>query len=106
MIGMPMPPAPPTDDHPVQARCVRLTAKADNVEAVAPVVETHVLSRGANDLLIAVRAAAVNPSDAKAATGLMPYALFLRTPGRDFAGVVIDGPAVAGSSRDRVILRP
>src|SRR6202008_2776130 len=29
----------------------------------------------------------------KAATGLMAYAVFPRTPGRDYAGVVIDGPA-------------
>src|SRR6476659_2261052 len=50
-------------------------------------------SRPANEVLIEVRAAAVNPSDVKAATGLMPYAVFARTPGRDYAGVVIDGPA-------------
>jgi hypothetical protein len=36
--------------------------------------------------------AAVNPSDVKAATGLMAYAVFPRTPGRDYAGIVIDGP--------------
>jgi len=50
------------------------------------------LSRAANELLIEIRAAAVNPSDVKAATGLMPYAVFPRTPGGDYAGVVIDGP--------------
>ncbi len=69
------------------------------------------LSRGENDLLIEVRAAAVNPSDVKAATGLMPYAVFPRTPGRDYAGVVIDGPTgwigreVFGSSGDLGIRR-
>ena len=62
-------------------------------------------------LLIEVKAAAVNPSDVKAATGLMPYAVFPRTPGRDYAGVVIDGPAgwigreVFGSSGDLGIRR-
>src|SRR5207253_3126048 len=76
-----------------------------------PVIETHALSRGENDLLIEVKAAAVNPSDVKAATGLMPYAVFPRTPGRDYAGVVVDGPSawigreVFGSSGDLGIRR-
>ena len=60
----------------VQARCVRLPAKAADAASISPVVETHVLSRGENDLLIELKAAAVNPSDVKAATGLMPYAVF------------------------------
>ncbi|MET4475801.1 zinc-binding alcohol dehydrogenase family protein [Bradyrhizobium sp. F1.13.3] len=77
----------------VDARCVRLNVKAENAAAIAPVVERQTLARGPSDLLIEVRAAAVNPSDVKAATGLMPYAVFPRTPGRDYAGVVIDGPA-------------
>ena len=76
-----------------------------------PCVERRPLSRGANELLIEVKAAAVNPSDVKAATGLMPYAVFPRTPGRDYAGFVIDGPAdwigreVFGSSGDLGIRR-
>ncbi|NLS75024.1 oxidoreductase [Bradyrhizobium brasilense] len=106
-----MPPAPQANRHPVDARCVRLLTKAENAAAVAPAVETLALSRAADDLLIEVRAAAVNPSDVKAATGLMPYAIFPRTSGRDYAGVVIDGPAefigreVFGSSGDLGIRR-
>ncbi|MGY2844649.1 MULTISPECIES: quinone oxidoreductase family protein [unclassified Bradyrhizobium] len=109
--GTLMPPAPQANRHPVDARCVRLLTKAENAAAVAPAVETLALSRAADDLLIEVRAAAVNPSDVKAATGLMPYAIFPRTPGRDYAGVVIDGPAefigreVFGSSGDLGIRR-
>src|SRR3954453_10432458 len=101
----------PADSKALEARCVRLGAKAENAAAVAPVVETHPLTRGPNDVLIDVRAAAVNPSDVKAATGLMPYAIFPRTPGRDYAGVVIDDPAgtigreVFGSSGDLGIRR-
>jgi len=76
----------------VQARCVRLPAKAADAASISPVIETHALSRGENELLIEVKAAAVNPSDVKAATGLMPYAVFPRTSGRDYAGVVIEGP--------------
>jgi NADPH:quinone reductase len=95
----------------VEARCVRLNAKAQDAASLAPAVERRTLSRAASEVLIAVRAAAVNPSDVKAATGLMPYAVFPRTPGRDYAGVVIDGPAgtvgreVFGSSGDLGIRR-
>ena len=101
----------PAEPKTVEARCVRLNAKAENAAAVAPVVERHTLTRGPNDVLIEVKAAAVNPSDVKAATGLMPYAVFPRTPGRDYAGVVIEGPAgtvgreVFGSSGDLGIRR-
>lgn len=101
----------PADAKSIEARCVRLNATAENAAALAPVVEPHTLTCGANELLIEVRAAAVNPSDVKAATGLMSYAVFPRTPGRDYAGVVIDGPAgaiggeVFGSSGDLGIRR-
>jgi NADPH:quinone reductase-like Zn-dependent oxidoreductase len=102
------PEAPPIS---VEARCVRLLVKADDAASLAPVVERHGLSRNSNQVLIEVKAAAVNPSDVKAATGLMPYAVFPRTPGRDYAGVVIDGPEgwagreVFGSSGDLGIRR-
>jgi NADPH2:quinone reductase len=104
-------PAPKPASHSVEARCVRLPAKVADVAALAPVVDQQTLSRAANELLIEVKAAAVNPSDVKAATGLMPYAVFPRTPGRDYAGIVIDGPTgwigreVFGSSGDLGIRR-
>jgi NADPH2:quinone reductase len=105
--------AAPKKDGPVlvEARCVRLLGKADDPASLAPTVERRKLSRAANELLIEVKAAAVNPSDVKAATGLMAYAVFPRTPGRDYAGTVIDGPAgwigreVFGSSGDLGIRR-
>jgi NADPH:quinone reductase len=90
----------------VEARCVRLAEKAADIAAIAPRVERRTLSRAANQALIEIKAAAVNPSDVKAATGLMPYAVFPRTPGRDYAGIVVDGPPgaigkdVFGSSGD------
>ncbi|MBV9456210.1 MAG: zinc-binding alcohol dehydrogenase family protein [Bradyrhizobium sp.] len=101
------PPKPVT----VEARCVRLNTKAENAASIAPAVEKHALSRAASEVLIEVKAAAVNPSDVKAATGLMPYAVFPRTSGRDYAGVVIDGPPgavggeVFGSSGDLGVRR-
>jgi NADPH:quinone reductase len=106
-----MKPASKPDNFAIEARCVRLDAKAENAAAIAPAVERRTLSRAANEVLIEVRAAAVNPSDVKAATGLMPYAVFPRTSGRDYAGVVIDGPSgtvgreVFGSSGDLGIRR-
>ena len=42
------------DSRAVDARCVRLLTKVENAAAVAPVVETHALSRGDNDVLIEV----------------------------------------------------
>jgi NADPH2:quinone reductase len=101
----------PSKPVAVEARCVRLNANAENAASLAPAVERRALSRAANEVLIEVRAAAVNPSDVKAATGLMPYAVFPRTSGRDYAGVVIDGPPgtvgreVLGSSGDLGIRR-
>ena len=90
---------------------MRLNAKASDVASLAPVLQRRTLSRADHEVLIEVRAAAVNPSDVKAATGLMSYAVFPRTPGRDYAGVVIDGPPdtigreVFGSSGDLGIRR-
>ena len=90
---------------------MRFTAKADDPASLAPVVEQRALSRAGNQLLVEVKAAAVNPSDVKAAIGSMPYAVFPRTPGRDYAGFVIDGPAdwigreVYGSSGELGIRR-
>ena len=95
----------------VEARCVRLLAKADDPASLALTIERRPLSRAANEVLIEVKGAAVNPSDVKAASGSMAYAVFPRTPGRDYAGIVIDGPAdaigreVFGSSGDLGIRR-
>src|SRR5882757_1320310 len=113
-IGTTMPSASKKHHSPpvmVEARCVRLLTKADDLASLAPAIERRAVSRAANEVLIEIAAAAVNPSDVKAATGLMAYAVFPRTPGRDYAGVVIDGPSgwigrgVFGSSGDLGIRR-
>jgi len=44
------------------------------------------------ECLVQVVSAAVNPSDVKAVLGFMPHAVWPRTPGRDYAGVVVEGP--------------
>jgi NADPH:quinone reductase-like Zn-dependent oxidoreductase len=48
--------------------------------------------RATDEVLIELRAAAVNRSDVAAALGRMPQAVWPRTPGRDWSGVVIEGP--------------
>lgn len=46
----------------------------------------------ANEVLVEVRAAGLNPSDVKNVLGRFPYTTLPRVPGRDFAGVVVEGP--------------
>jgi NADPH:quinone reductase len=95
----------------VEATCLRLNAKAADAASITPAIERRSLSRRQGEVVVAIEAAGVNPSDVKAATGLMPYAVFPRTPGRDFSGVVVDGPrewmgkAVFGTSGDLGIRR-
>ncbi|VIO78057.1 Phthiocerol/phenolphthiocerol synthesis polyketide synthase type I PpsC [Bradyrhizobium ivorense] len=95
----------------IEATSVRLNAKASDTASIEPVIERQLLSRRPDEVVVAIEAAGVNPSDVKAATGLMPYAVFPRTPGRDFAGRVVDGPqqwigkSVFGSSGDLGIRR-
>lgn len=48
---------------------------------------------GNNEVLVRVLAASVNPSDVKNVQGRMEGTTLPRTPGRDFAGVVEEGPA-------------
>src|ERR1700730_2209129 len=43
--------------------------------------------------LVQITAAAVNPSDVKNVAGQMQGTVLPRPPGRDFAGIVVDGPA-------------
>jgi NADPH:quinone reductase-like Zn-dependent oxidoreductase len=47
----------------------------------------------AEEAVIRVEAASVNPSDVKNVAGGMNWTVLPRTPGRDFAGVVISGPS-------------
>jgi NADPH:quinone reductase len=45
------------------------------------------------EALIRVKAAAINPSDAKNVLGKFPFTTLPRVPGRDFSGVVLEGPS-------------
>jgi NADPH:quinone reductase len=46
---------------------------------------------GPGSILVAVKAAGLNPSDAKNVLGRMHQTKVPRTPGRDFAGIVVEG---------------
>ena len=94
------------------SQSLRLDAKAADAETIELKPSSQTIQRGEpDDVIVEIKAAAVNPSDVKAAIGMMPYAVFPRTPGRDFAGVVVDGPPhligreVFGSSGDLGIRR-
>src|SRR5580698_6877828 len=45
------------------------------------------------EVLVQVKAAAINPSDIKNVLGKMHETTVPRIPGRDFAGIVVEGPA-------------
>jgi NADPH:quinone reductase len=47
---------------------------------------------GRGEILVEVRAASINPSDVKNVQGKMEGTTLPRTPGRDFAGYVVEGP--------------
>jgi NADPH:quinone reductase len=72
---------------------LRVMRKADALDDLDLRLEAcGALRRGPDEVLVAVRAAGVNRSDVSAALGRMPQAAWPRTPGRDWAGVVIEGP--------------
>jgi NADPH2:quinone reductase len=48
---------------------------------------------GSEEALVEIRAAAINPSDPKNVMGKMSETKAPRIPGRDFAGVVLEGPS-------------
>ncbi len=76
------------------SHALRLSAKAASADELAPsIVAQPEPQADAGHAVIRVLAAAVNPSDVKAALGSMPQAIWPRTPGRDFAGRVVAGPA-------------
>jgi NADPH:quinone reductase len=96
----------------VKGSRLRLYEAAKSAGGVAPQVDLWDLPQpGQGQVLVEIAASAVNPSDVKAAMGMMPHAVFPRTPGRDFAGTVVSGPRemlgkeVFGSSGDLGIRR-
>jgi NADPH:quinone reductase-like Zn-dependent oxidoreductase len=91
---------------------LRLYEKAADVKSIRPALEAWSPPAPLpGQVVVEIAAAGVNPSDFKAALGMMPHAVFPRTPGRDFSGVVVAGEpsligqAVFGSSGELGIRR-
>lgn len=73
---------------------VRILEKAASIDDLAPTLISVARPAAAEgQCVIEVLSAGVNMSDVKAALGAMPHAVWPRTPGRDYAGVVVDGPS-------------
>jgi NADPH:quinone reductase len=72
---------------------LRVPRKADSLDDLELLLEpVGDLPRGPGDLLIDLRFAGVNPSDVRANMGLMQQAVFPRTPGREWSGIIVEGP--------------
>ncbi|OGA02419.1 MAG: oxidoreductase [Betaproteobacteria bacterium RIFCSPLOWO2_02_FULL_64_12] len=56
-------------------------------------VESSMPKPGEGEVLVKVKAAGLNQSDVSNVLGRHPYTTLPRTPGRDFSGVVMEGPA-------------
>jgi NADPH2:quinone reductase len=85
-------PSRSTTASPLTGRSLRVHSKAEDGTRLAFEIESAPVRRAADEVVVEVAAAAVNMSDVKAALGQMPHARWPRTPGRDFAGTVVEGP--------------
>ena len=77
----------------LRTKAVRVSTKAPDLDHLRLAVRDHTLhANPAGDVVVEVVTAGVNPSDVKAVLGAMPHAIWPRTPGRDYAGIVRQGP--------------
>ena len=75
-------------------RRLRVLRKAETAEDLGLLVEECDPPRpGAGEVLVEIYAAGINRSDVSAVLGRMPQAAWPRTPGRDWAGTVVEGPS-------------
>jgi NADPH:quinone reductase-like Zn-dependent oxidoreductase len=77
----------------LSGRVVRISGVASSADDVALKLETRQFLPRDGECIVEVKAAGINMSDVKAALGAMPYAVWPRTPGRDYAGIVVGGPS-------------
>ena len=78
----------------IEASALHVNAKASGIAALdLQRVPQPMPAAKPGEVVVQVHAAAINPSDVKATLGIMPHAVFPRTPGRDFAGQVVAGPS-------------
>lgn len=77
-----------------KARALRVAQKSPDLDnLLIEIAEMEIPRPGPGQVLVEIVAAGVNPSDVKASLGHMPHAIWPRIPGRDFAGIVREGPS-------------
>src|SRR3954454_1183125 len=74
-------------------RAIRVVEKAPDIDRLGLGLESAPGRPGAGEALVKVASAGVNPSALQAVLDAMPHAVWPRSPGRDYAGTVIEGPA-------------
>lgn len=70
-------------------KALRITKSDSGLSIAVEEVSRPIAKPG--HLLIKIRASAINPSDVLNSQGKFPETTFPRTPGRDFAGTIVDG---------------
>jgi len=76
----------------VTGRALRVSQPSKDLDnLLVELVEIAPPRPGPGQVLVEIVAAGVNPSDVKASLGHMPHAIWPRTPGRDFSGIVREG---------------
>lgn len=79
---------------PKTGPALRVDEKSTDLDDLRIILDEAVVpTPGPGQVLVEIIAAGVNPSDVKASLGHMPHAVWPRTPGRDFGGIVREGPA-------------
>jgi NADPH:quinone reductase len=74
-------------------RAIRVDSKSSDVDQLNVCCLDLALKTDPFAAVVEILSAGVNPSDVKALMGAMPHAVWPRTPGRDYAGIVQQGPA-------------
>lgn len=74
-------------------RAIRVSEKAPDIDHLGLAIAAGTRTPAAGEALVRVASAGINPSDVKAVLGAMPHAVWPRTPGRDYAGTVVEGPS-------------
>jgi NADPH:quinone reductase len=76
-----------------KTKALHVASKANGINnLILDLIDQAMPSHTPDQVVVRVMAAAINPSDVKATLGIMPHAVFPRTPGRDFAGLIESGP--------------
>ena len=73
-------------------QALQLTRESTSVPSLK-LITTPKPTAGPGQVLVQVKASPIQPSDALNSKGLFPHTTFPRIPGRDFAGIVVDGPS-------------